>query len=69
MAPTTLTTIVMVFFAVFVISWAAYNLFGSWQPEPRRVRVSSPPSDADIDRAVVEMRAAIEAYEQGQQRR
>ena len=42
MAPTTFTSIVLVAFALVVLTIASYAWFGDWEPQPRRVRV--PPS-------------------------
>ncbi|MFP5283445.1 MAG: hypothetical protein ACLGIF_08355 [Actinomycetes bacterium] len=65
MAATTLTTIVMIAFAVFVLTWAGYTWFGSWQPEVRRL---SPQErlEAEYDLTVRQMRQAIEEYERGE---
>lgn len=63
MAPSTFTTIVMIVFAAFVLTWAGYTWFGSWQPEPRRLRT---PAERDYQAAVGAMRRAIEAYERGE---
>lgn len=65
MAPTTVTSIVMIIFAAAVVALALYNLFGSWQPVVRRVR---PRSEIEIEAAVLEMRRAIEAYERDRSR-
>ena len=59
MGPTTFTSIVMVAFAVVVLTIASYAWFGDWEPRPRRVR-----DPEDRARAEVEaLRRAIEAYE------
>ena len=42
MEPTTFTSIVLVAFAVVVLTIASYAWFGDWEPQPRRVPV--PPS-------------------------
>jgi len=65
MEPTTVTTIVMVLFAIGVISMALHNLFGEWEPVVRR---ATPPlrTDAEIEAAVRQMRRAIEDYERGE---
>lgn len=55
MAPTTFTSIVLVAFAVVVLTIASYAWFGDWEPQPRRVRV--PPSaevEAEALRRVTE---------------
>ena len=36
MEPTTITTIFMILFAIFVTSWAIYCWFSDWQPVVRR---------------------------------
>jgi hypothetical protein len=62
MEPTTVTTIVMILFAIGVISMGLRNLFGNWEPIVRRV----PPeqrTEAEIEAAVRQMRRAIEDYE------
>ena len=59
MAPTTFTSVVMVAFAVVVLTIASYAWFGDWEPRPRR---TSDPEDRA--RAEVEaLRRSIEAYE------
>ena len=65
MEPTTVTTIVMILFAIGVISMALRNLFGSWEPIVRR---ATPPqrTQAEIEAAVRQMRRAIEDYERGE---
>ena len=64
MAPTTVTSIVMVMFAVVVLTIASYAWFGDWEPQPRRA-----PSPDDHVRAEVDaLRRAIEAYEREQRR-
>lgn len=63
MAPTTFTTIVMIAFAAFVLTWAGYTWFGSWQPEPRRARALNGRAD---DAAVAQLRRDLEAYERGE---
>ena len=63
MAPSTLTTIVMIAFAALVLTWAGYTWFGSWQPTPRRI---SSAADQEYAAALREMRRAIAAYERGE---
>ena len=63
MAPTTVTTIALVIFALGLLAMASYAWFGSWQPVVRRV---SAHDDDEIESAVLEMRRAIEDYEQRQ---
>lgn len=59
MAATTFTSIVMVAFALVVLTIASYAWFGDWEPRPRRR-----PSPEDRVGAEVEaLRRAIEAYE------
>lgn len=65
MAPETLTTVVMVLVAACLIGWALVNLFGSWQPEVRRV-TDEERMEAEFQYAVRRMRKAIRDYERGQ---
>jgi hypothetical protein len=65
MEPTTVTTIVMILFAIAVISMGLRNLFGSWEPMVRRATPEQP-TEAEIDAAVRQMRRAIEDYERGE---
>jgi hypothetical protein len=65
MEPTTVTTIVMIIFAVGVTSMGLRNLFGSWEPIVRRAAPEQR-TEAEIEAAVREMRRAIEDYERGQ---
>ena len=65
MEPTTVTTIVMIIFAIGVISMALRNLFGSWEPVVRRATPEQR-SQAEIEAAVRRMRRAIEDYERGE---
>ena len=65
MEPTTVTTIVMILFAVAVISMGLRNLFGSWEPIVRRATPEQR-TEAEIEAAVRKMRQAIEDYERGQ---
>ncbi len=62
MEPTTVTTIVMIIFAICVITMGLRNLFGSWEPIVRRATPEQR-TDAEIEAAVREMRRAIEDYE------
>ena len=64
MAPTTVTTIVMVVFALFVIAWGLVNLFGHWEPAVRRLTAEER-MEIEYENAVREMRQAIEEYERG----
>ena len=64
MEPTTVTSIVMIVFAVGIIAMGLRNLFGSWEPIVRRTPVSD--EEAEIKAAVREMRRAIEEYERRQ---
>jgi hypothetical protein len=65
MEPTTVTTIVMILFAIGVISMALRNLFGSWEPIVRRASPEQR-TEAEIETAVRQMRRAIEDYERGE---
>ena len=58
MAATTFASIVMVAFALVVLTIASYAWFGDWEPQPRRLRV--PPSpEVELE----SLRRAVEAYE------
>ena len=63
MAPTTVTTIALVVFALGLLAMASYAWFGSWQPVVRRI---TPGAEDDIESAVLEMRRSIEDYERRQ---
>jgi hypothetical protein len=65
MEPTTVTTIVMILFAIGVISMGVRNLFGSWEPIVRRATPEQR-TEAEIEAAVRQMRRAIEDYERGE---
>jgi hypothetical protein len=65
MEPTTVTTIVMVVFAICVIAMGLRNLFGSWEPILRRATPEQR-TQAEIEAAVRQMRRAIEDYERGE---
>lgn len=67
MAPTTITSIVMALIAIGVLTLSGYTWFGSWQPEVRRVPVEDD-GEIDVELAVLQMRQAIEEYEQGHRR-
>jgi hypothetical protein len=58
-APTTFTSIVMVAFAVVVLTMSSYAWFGDWEPRPRR---TSDPEDR-VSAEVAALRRAIETYE------
>ena len=64
MEPTTVTTIVMIAFAVGVIGLGLRNLFGAWEPIIRRTPVAD--EEAEIRAAVRDMRRAIDDYERRQ---
>jgi hypothetical protein len=64
MAPTTVTTIVMIVFALFVLAMGLYNLFGDWEPAVRRLSAEER-MEIEYENAVREMRQAIEEYERG----
>ncbi len=61
MAPTTVTTIVLVLFGLGLLAMAGWAWFGSWQPVVRRA--PQPVTDDDVEAAVAQMRRAIEDYE------
>jgi hypothetical protein len=65
MEPTTITTIFMILFAIFVTSWAAYCWFSDWQPVVRRYLSPEEQLEAEIQAAVRQMRQAIDDYERG----
>jgi hypothetical protein len=64
MEPTTVTSIVMIAFAIGIIGVGLRNLFGAWEPIVRRTPVSD--EEAEIQAAVREMRRAINEYERQQ---
>ena len=64
MEPTTVTSIVMIVFALGMIIVGLRNLFGAWEPIVRRTPVSD--EEAEIQAAVRDMRRAIDDYERGQ---
>jgi hypothetical protein len=66
MEPTTITTIVMILFAVGVTSWALYCWFSDWQPVVRRYVSPEERLEAEIKAAVRQMRQAIADYERGE---
>jgi hypothetical protein len=66
MEPTTITTIVMILFAIGVTSWAAYCWFSDWQPVVRRYLSPEESLEAEIRAAVIQMRQAIADYERGE---
>ncbi|SDR79987.1 hypothetical protein SAMN04488543_0504 [Friedmanniella luteola] len=61
MAPTTVTTIVLVLFGLGLLAMASWAWFGSWQPVVRRA--PQPLEDDAVETAVRQMRRAIEEYE------
>ena len=63
MEPTTITTIVMILFAIGVTSWALYCWFSDWQPVVRRYLTPEQQLEAEIQAAVRQMRQAIADYE------
>jgi cytochrome c-type biogenesis protein CcmH/NrfG len=63
MAPTTVTTIALVAFALGLLALTAYAWLGSWEPLVRR---TSPRDDDEVETAVLEMRRSIEDYERRQ---
>ena len=66
MEPTTITTIVMILFAMGVTSWALYCWFSDWQPVVRRYLDPEERLEAEIEDAVRQMRQAIADYERGE---
>ena len=64
MEPTTVTSIVMILFALGMIAVGVRNLFGAWEPIVRRTPVSD--EEAEIQAALREMRQAIDEYERRQ---
>ena len=65
MEPTTIMTIFMILFAIFVTSWAIYCWFSNWQPAVRRYLSPEETLEAEIQAEVRRMRQAIEDYERG----
>ena len=65
MAPTTVTTIVLILFALGLLALTAYTWFGSWEPVVRRAVPRGRDQD-EIEVAVLQMRRAIEDYERRQ---
>ena len=65
MAPTTVTTLVMVVFALAVIGMGLYNLFGDWEIAPRRMSERER-LEIEYERAVRDMHAYLEEYERGE---
>ena len=66
MEPTTVATIVMILFAIFVTSWALYCWLSDWQPVVRRYLTPEQQQEAEIQAAVRQMRQAIDDYERGE---
>ncbi|HMI35329.1 MAG TPA: hypothetical protein VK499_14605 [Propionibacteriaceae bacterium] len=60
--PTTVTTILMILFAIGVITWTLYLWFSDWQPVVRRY-LTEDEREAEIQAAVRQMRQAIADYE------
>ncbi|HET6758943.1 MAG TPA: hypothetical protein VFH20_06665 [Propionibacteriaceae bacterium] len=65
MEPTTITTIFMILFAIFVMSWTIYCWFSDWQPVVRQYLSPEERLEAEIQAAVRRMRQAIDDYERG----
>jgi hypothetical protein len=59
MAATTFTSIVLVAFAVLLLTMASYAWLGDWEPRPRRARTSQDGVGAEV----AALRRSIEAYE------
>jgi cytochrome c-type biogenesis protein CcmH/NrfG len=64
MAPTAITTLVMILFSVGVLALALYGWFGSWELATRRVTPDEL-LERDYRAGVQEMRRAIADYERG----
>jgi hypothetical protein len=62
MSATTFTSIVMVAFALVVLTMASYAWLGDWEPQPSRRPVPQDPVGAEVEA----LRRAIEAYERDQ---
>ena len=62
MQPTTITTMLLIAFAVGLITMTIRLYFGSWEPHGPR-RAPSYHYDPEIEAAVREMRQQIEDYE------
>ena len=62
MAPTTVTTIFLVLFALGVLALSAYTWLGSWELQVRRPAPQRQ-HDPEIEAAVRQMRRSIEDYE------
>jgi cytochrome c-type biogenesis protein CcmH/NrfG len=65
MAPTTVTTIVLVLFALGLLALTAYAWFGSWDAAVRGRGAPASRQD-EIEVAVLAMRRSIEDYERRQ---
>lgn len=65
MEPTTLTTIVMVVFAFFVVGWGLLNLLGDWEPAPRRLSRRDR-LEIEYRQGVRDMHRYLEEYERGE---
>jgi hypothetical protein len=63
MAPTTVTTIVMLLFAAAVIAWGIRNLFGNWEPIVKRTPERE--REAEVQRAIRRLHAEIDRFERG----
>ena len=62
MQPTTITSMLLIAFAVGLITMTIRLYFGSWEPPATR-RTSGDLSDPEVEAAVREMRQQIEDYE------
>ena len=67
MQPTTITTMLLIAFAVGLITMTIRLYFGSWEPRAPR-RAPSQAYDPEIEAAVREMRQQIEDYERRHRR-
>ncbi len=68
MAATTVTTILLVLAGAGLLVLSGWTWLGSWQPVGRRERARKQSAE-DVERAVRQMRRAIEAYERSQRPR
>ena len=59
MAATSFTSIVLVAFAVLLLTVASYAWLGDWEPRPRRTRTRQHGVGAEV----AALRRSIEAYE------
>jgi hypothetical protein len=67
LAATTVTTIVMVIFGTALVGFGVRNLLGNWEPVVRRTPEQR--REAEVQRALRQLRAEIERYERGERER